>query len=139
MDRKSKICRFDTLRAASELRRRMQNRKLVARVVLVITFVTCGAVAHGQQLNKIYRIGFLSPSASLDSSPADQAFRQRLRELGYVEGENIVLEWRRGNAGQFPQFAAEMVRLKVDCIVTRGIPAIRSSKQATTTIPIVMN
>ena len=95
--------------------------------------------AQAQQATRVYRIGFLSPSASLDGSPADQAFRQGLRALGYAEGQNIVIEWRRGDAGQFPGFAAEMVRLNVDCIVTRRIPAIRSAEQATNTIPIVMS
>jgi putative tryptophan/tyrosine transport system substrate-binding protein len=114
------------------------KKKINALALCAMLLAPCVPV-EAQQLKKNYRVGFLSPSASLDGSPADQAFRQGLRELGYVEGENIVIEWRRGDAGQFPRFAAEMVRLKVDCIVTRGIPAIRSAKQATTTIPIVMN
>jgi len=86
-------------------------------------------------------VGYLSPAASVNAAPAVEPFRQGLRALGYVEGQNIVIEWRftKGDAEQFPGFAAEMARLKVDCIVTQGIPAIRSAKQATRTIPIVMN
>ena len=69
-----------------------------------------------------------------------EAFRQGLRELGYVEGKNIVIEWRssEGKADRFPALAAELVRLKVDVIVTTGPPTTRAAKQATVTIPIVM-
>lgn len=94
-----------------------------------------------QQSRKVYRVGYLVPGASVDASPAIEAFRRGLQALGYVEGQNIVIELRfsKGDAGQFPELAAELVRLKVDCIVTLGLPAIRSAKQATSTIPIVMN
>jgi len=97
--------------------------------------------AEAQQPNRVHRIGYLSPAASLNGSPAIESFRQGLKALGYVEGENIVIEWRfaKGDAAKFRGFAAELVGLKVDCIVTTGIPAIRSAKQATSTIPIVMN
>ena len=69
-----------------------------------------------------------------------EAFRQGLRELGYVEGKNIVIEWRsaEGKRDRLPSLAAELVRLKVDVIVTAGPPATRSTKEATVTIPIVM-
>jgi putative ABC transport system substrate-binding protein len=95
--------------------------------------------AEAQPAKKVYHVGFLTPGASV--APTDEAFRQALRALGYIEGQNITLEWRftKGDSKKFPDFAAEMVRLKVDCIVTRGIPAIRAAKQATSTIPIVMN
>src|SRR5207344_1486664 len=69
-----------------------------------------------------------------------EAFRQGLRELGYVEGKNIFIEWRyaEGKPDRVPALAAELVRLKVDVIVTAGPPPTRSAKQATATIPIVM-
>ena len=69
-----------------------------------------------------------------------EAFRQGLRELGYVEGKNIVIEWRyaEGKLDRIPALAAELVRLKVDVIVTAGPTATRAAKEATTTIPIVM-
>ena len=69
-----------------------------------------------------------------------EAFRQGLRELGYVEGKNIVIEWRfaEGKPDRLPALAAELVRLKVDIIVTGGPTATRAAKEATTTIPIVM-
>ena len=69
-----------------------------------------------------------------------ETFRQGLRELGYVEGKNIVIEWRyaEGKLDRLPALAAELVRLKVDIIVTAGAPATRAAKEATATIPIVM-
>jgi len=97
--------------------------------------------AEAQQPNRVHRVAYLAPGASLTAPPSIELFRQGLKALGYVEGQNIVIEWRftKGDAAKFPGFAAELVRLKVDCIVTQGIPAIRSVKQATSTIPIVMN
>src|SRR5688572_7869344 len=125
--------------ACDNRKSKIRGRKLVGIVALVLALAMGAVVVQAQQPKKVYRIGFLTPSASLDASPADQAFRQSLRALGYREGQDIVIEWRRGDASQFPGFAAEMVRLNVDCIVTRGIPAIRSAKQATHAIPIVMS
>jgi putative tryptophan/tyrosine transport system substrate-binding protein len=92
---------------------------------------------QAQQPSKVYRVGYLSPTAS----PFTEVFRESLRRLGYIKGQNILIEWRfsKGDASRFPELAAELVRLKVDCIVTTGIPAIRVAKQATSTIPIVMN
>ena len=95
---------------------------------------------EAQQPTKIPRIGFLvarSPSANADRI---EAFRQGLRELGYVEGKNIVIEWRfwEEKADRLPALAAELVRLKVDIIVTGGATNTRAAKEATSTIPIVM-
>jgi len=100
----------------------------------------CGAVATAQQPTKIPQIGYLA-GASPSSNPArTQAFRQGLRELGYVEGKNIVSEWRfaEEKLDRLPALAAELVRLKVDVIVTAGPIPTRSAKEATSTIPIVM-
>ena len=96
--------------------------------------------AGAQQQTKVARIGFLvavSPSAAAARA---EAFRQGLRELGYVEGKNIVLESRYAEEklDRLPGLAAELVRLKVDIIVTAGGQATRAAKQATPTIPIVM-
>jgi putative ABC transport system substrate-binding protein len=120
------------------IQKRPRRRRLVGLVTLVSAFALCGAVAQAQQPKKIYRVGYLTPTAS---SPTIEAFRQGLLALGYVEGQNIIIEWRftKGDASQFPGFAGELVRLKVACIVTEGIPAIRAAKQATSTIPIVMH
>jgi putative ABC transport system substrate-binding protein len=97
-------------------------------------------VAHAEQPRKIPRIGFLS-AASVSGDPYRlDAFRQSLRELGYVEGQNVAIEsrWAEGKYDRLPALAAELVRLKVDVIVTYGPPAIQAAKQATGTIPIVM-
>jgi len=93
--------------------------------------------ADAQQPAKIPRIGYLG---STSVSARTEAFRQGLRELGYVEGKNIVIEWRphEGKVDRLPALAAELVRLKVDIIITAGAPAARTAKEATLTIPIVM-
>jgi ABC-type uncharacterized transport system substrate-binding protein len=95
--------------------------------------------AEAQPTGKIYRIGFLSPSSSADPSILD-AFREGLRELGYVEGRNIAIasRWAAGKYERLPGLAAELVRLKMDVIVTAAVPAIRAAKEATSTIPIIM-
>jgi putative ABC transport system substrate-binding protein len=96
--------------------------------------------AHAQQPKKIARIGFLS-AASVSGDPDRlDALRQGLRELGYVEGQNVAIEsrWAEGKYDRLPGLAAELVRLKVDVIVTYGPPAIQAAKEATGTIPIVM-
>jgi ABC-type uncharacterized transport system substrate-binding protein len=102
-------------------------------------FALCGA-ADAQQLTKIPRIGFLSGQSLSTISTRTEAFRQGLRELGYVEGKNIVIEWRlaEGKLDRLPALAAELVRLEVDVIVTGGLGSTRPANEATNTIPIVM-
>jgi putative ABC transport system substrate-binding protein len=97
-------------------------------------------VAEAQQREKIPRIGFLIASSPSAMAPRMEAFRQGLRELGYVEGKNIVIEPRHANvqADRLPALAAELVRLGVDVIVTSGPTATRPAKAATSSIPIVM-
>src|SRR5438874_8805133 len=96
--------------------------------------------ARAQQAGKIYRIGILEPIPAAENAANLDAFRKGLRELGYAEGRNLVIEYRsaEGRAERFPDLAAELVRLKVDLIVTRGTPAARAAKNATETIPVVM-
>ena len=114
--------------------------KIVIRLALsALLFALCFPAA-AQQPTKIPRIANLigaSPSADLART---EAFRQGLRELGYVEGKNIVIELRsaEGKLDRLPALAAELVRLKVDVIVTGGPTATRAAKEATSTIPIVM-
>src|SRR5712692_6193876 len=93
---------------------------------------------EAQQAGKVPRIGFLF-YGSPGPSPELDAFRQGLRELGYIEGQNIAIEVRsaNGRVGQLPELAAKLVRLKLDVIVTPGTPASMAAKQATSTIPIV--
>jgi putative tryptophan/tyrosine transport system substrate-binding protein len=95
--------------------------------------------ARAQQSGKLSRIGFLGTSSpSLERHVVD-ALRQKLRELGHVEGENIAIEfqWAEGQDDRLPSLAAELVRLKPDVIVTTGTPGTLAAKQATSTIPIV--
>jgi putative ABC transport system substrate-binding protein len=98
-------------------------------------------LAEAQQPKKVARLGYLSLQfPETVSGPAIQAFRQRLRELGYVENQNIIIEWRfaNGEPERLPTLAAEIVRLNVDIIVTQGNGATRAARQETTTIPIVV-
>ncbi|MBI2180950.1 MAG: ABC transporter substrate-binding protein [Deltaproteobacteria bacterium] len=94
--------------------------------------------AQAQQAKKIHRIGILIPPSASFLSARVEAFRQRLRELGYVEGKNIFIEYRyaEGKLERLPDLAAELVRLKVDVIVTTGA-AVLAAKKASPTIPIV--
>ena len=94
--------------------------------------------ASAQQPKNIYRVGYLSPAAGIE--PRDGAFRQRLSQLGYVDGKNATIEWRflRGNFERIPAAIADFLRLKVDCIVAIGVPSVRAAKRATDTIPIVI-
>ena len=99
----------------------------------------CSVVA-AQQPTKIPRIGFLSATSPATISARTEAFRQGLRELGYLEGKNIAIEFRyaEGKVERLPELAAELVRLKVEAILTAGPTVTRPVKQATSTIPIVM-
>jgi putative tryptophan/tyrosine transport system substrate-binding protein len=99
----------------------------------------CSA-ADAQQSKNVPRIGYLGGSSLSAISARTAAFRQRLGELGYVEGRNIVIEFRYGEEklDRVPVLAAELVRLKVDVIATAGGTSTRAAKEATATIPIVM-
>ncbi len=100
----------------------------------------CGARAEAQQPTKVPRIGFQGAAFPSAIAARTEAFRQGLRELGYVEGKNIVIEYRyaEGKLDRLHEFAAEFVRLKVDVIVTAAPSSTRAAKEATSTIPIVM-
>ena len=109
----------------------------LSSILVAAVLLTVAVVADAQQPTKIPRIGYLSGTPT---NPRREAFRQGLRELGYVEGKNILIEWRsaEGKFNRLPELAAELVRLKVDVIVTGGPNATRPAKEATATIPIVM-
>ncbi len=109
-------------------------------LAFIVVVLGVGAIAEAQQPTKIPRIGYLGTNFPTTNPARYEAFRQGLRELGYVEGKNIVIEWRYAEAklDRLPALAAELVRLKVDVIVTSGPPATRPAKEATATIPIVM-
>jgi putative ABC transport system substrate-binding protein len=95
-------------------------------------------LSYAEQPKKVPRIGFLSPF-SQGPDPRVQAFRQGLRELGYIEGKNIAIEYRyaEGELDRLPEVAGELLRLNVDVIVTASISGVRAAKKATDTIPIV--
>jgi ABC-type uncharacterized transport system substrate-binding protein len=115
-------------------------KKKITVLTLCALLIALSSFAQAQQPAKVPRIGYLG-GASLSAIPARiEAFRQGLRELGYVEGKNLVIEWRsaEGKLDRLPALAAELVRLKVDVIVTGGPTNTRAAKGATSTIPIVM-
>ncbi len=115
-------------------------KRTVWLLPLIAGIGTSLTIAEAQQPEKIPRIGFLAAGSDASSAPLTEAFRQGLRELGYVEGKSIIIEYRyaEGRLERFSGLAAELVRLKVDIIVTAGRPSIHAAKQATSTIPIVM-
>jgi putative ABC transport system substrate-binding protein len=119
---------------------KIQNLKWGGLIALVVAFALCGAVATAQQTGKVPRIGFLDPSTASGSAVPLEAFRQELGKLGWIEGKNITIEYRfaERKTERLPEFAADMVRLKVDLIVVAGGPSTLAAKGATTTIPIVM-
>ena len=104
--------------------------------VLTIALLAAPPAAEAQE-RKVWRIGYLSLGLGIQSN--EGAFRERLRELGYIDGQNIVMEWRfaKGKADLLPELAAELVLLKVDVIIAAATLAIQAAKQATKTIPIV--
>jgi putative ABC transport system substrate-binding protein len=108
--------------------------------LLVTFFLANVSIAQAQQAGKIPRIGYLSGVSPSSIVARTEAFRQGLRELGYADAKNILIEWRyaEGKADRLPALAAELVSLKVDVIVTAGPLPTRAAKEATTTIPIVM-
>jgi ABC-type uncharacterized transport system substrate-binding protein len=116
------------------------KKKITVLILCAMLFALC-SFAEAQQSTKVPRIGYLTGTLSSANSARREAFRQGLRELGYVEGKNIIIEWRSAEEklDRFPALAAELVRLKVDIIVTGGSSPTRAAKEATTTIPIVMS
>jgi putative ABC transport system substrate-binding protein len=113
--------------------------KKLFRLLLIIAFLGAGPVADAQQTKKVPRIGVLSSGGPSPRLPVIEAFRQGLRELGYLEGQNIRIEyrWAEGKDDRYPVLAAELVGLAVDVIFTQGTAATLAAKQATNTIPIV--
>src|SRR5437762_11643879 len=114
--------------------------KQILICLLLTVFLLTGSIVQAQQPAKVPRIGYLVANFPSTNPARSEAFRQGLRELGYVEEKNIVIEWRyaEGKLDSLPALAAQLVRLKVDVIVTGGSIITRAAKEATTTIPIVM-
>jgi putative ABC transport system substrate-binding protein len=109
--------------------------------LLTTVLLTTAPLAEAQQPKKVSRLGYLSPVDAATDSPRAEGIRLALRELGYIEGQNIAIEYRyaEGKVDRAPELAAELVRLKVDAIVVAGgTPSVQSAMNATKTIPIVM-
>jgi putative tryptophan/tyrosine transport system substrate-binding protein len=109
-------------------------------ILLIVAVVVVAAMAQAQQPAKVPRIGYFQAPPLSAVAARTEAFRQGLRDLGYVEGKNVVIEYRsaEGKSERVPALAAELVHLKVDVIVTGGSVLTRAAKKATVTIPIVM-
>jgi putative tryptophan/tyrosine transport system substrate-binding protein len=118
----------------------MIERRLPFVVTITLIILAAAFTADAQQPKNITRIGYLATVPLSINAARIDAFRQGLRELGYVEGKNVVIELRSadGKLDRLPALAAELVRLKVDVIVTAGPQSTRTAKEATSTIPIVM-
>ena len=105
----------------------------------LLAFFAVACVAEAQQPSKVPQIGFLATGSSAETAIRREAFRQGLRDLGYVEGRNIVIEyrWAAGEVKRFPDFVAEFVGMKVDVIVATSSPGALAARNATRTTPIV--
>jgi len=136
--KKKPLTRFLNFQS-DNLKSKIQNLKWAGFLAILILLVECVGMAEAQQTKKIPRIGFLLGGSS-GSDPRVEAFRQGLRELGYVEGKKIAVEYRfaEGQEDRLTKLVAELVSLRVDIIVTDGTLATRAAKNATKTIPIVM-
>jgi putative ABC transport system substrate-binding protein len=116
-------------------------KKTVAPSILIaVVLFAVGVIAEAQQTGKVPRIGFLDASTASGMATLVNAFLQELSKLGWIEGKNIIIEYRfaEQNPERLPNLAADLVRLKVDLIVATGGPVPLAAKKATTTIPIVM-
>lgn len=117
----------------------MKNKKITSLALFTAFFALCSPIV-AQQANKTGRIGYLDLSTASNSAAVLEAFQQEMRKLGWIDGKNLVIEYRF--AGQqperLPNLATELVRLKVDVILCSSTPPILAAKEATTTIPIVM-
>jgi putative tryptophan/tyrosine transport system substrate-binding protein len=122
------------------VRQKTKRNHMTGKILiwLLTTFLLENIYAEAQQPTKIPRIGFLVTTDR--DAPNIEPFRQGLRELGYIEGQNILVEYRyaEGKNERFPSLVAELVRLKVDAIVSGNNSAVLSAKQLTKAIPVVM-
>ena len=117
------------------------KKAAVPSILVVVVLLAVAVIAEAQQAKKVPRIGYLIGASTSAYAARTEALRQGLREFGYVEGKNMSFEYRSadGKSDGLPELAAELVRLKVDVIVTGGGPSVtRAAKEATVTIPIVM-
>ena len=115
------------------------KKQIAVLTLCAMLLALCGS-ADAQQPGRIFRIGFLDASTASGSAVLVDAFREELRKLGWIEGQNITIEYRfaEQKPERLPELAAELVRLKVDLIVVSGTRAALAAKRTTSTIPIVM-
>ena len=121
--------------------RRPFRKTALCSILFAGALLAAAVIVEAQQLKKIYRIGYLSNTDAASESPRSEAVRLALRERGYIEGQNIAIEYRytEGKPDRARELAAELVRLKVDIIVATGGPTwVQAAKNATKTIPIIM-
>jgi putative ABC transport system substrate-binding protein len=125
---------------SENLKSKIENPKWVEIFAIALTFAFGGAVAQAEQPAKVARIGFLSPVSPSATALWHQAFRQGLRDLGWVEGKNISIEYRYagGRSERLPDLAGDLVRLKLEIIVVSSGTDALAAKNATRAIPIVM-
>ena len=116
------------------------KRAAVPSILVVVVVLAVAVIAEAQQPKKVPRIGYLTSTDPSTESIRFEPFQAALRELGYIEGQNIAIEYRyaEGKADRFSALAAELVRLRVDIILVGGDRPIRAAKNATKTIPIIM-
>jgi putative ABC transport system substrate-binding protein len=117
------------------------TKAAVPSILVAVVLLAVGVTTEAQQPKKVSRLGYLSGLDPASESTRSEAIRMALRELGYIEGQNIATEYRygEGRADRAPELAAELVHLKVDIIVVAGgDPDVRAAKNATKTIPIIM-
>jgi putative tryptophan/tyrosine transport system substrate-binding protein len=132
---------FPSKSRSDNLRSAIQFRKCVGIFAVVVALTVCGARAEAQQPKKVPLIGYLSSGGATSESTRSEGIRQALRELGYIEGQNITTEYRyaEGKSDRLPGLASELVRLNVDIIVAAGgTLTVRAVMNTTKTIPIVM-
>jgi putative ABC transport system substrate-binding protein len=131
-------------KACPERSRRIKNRKWVGNLAICVAFVFCGALAQAQQRSGNFRVGVLEPGdrpRELTSrTRCNSSFREGVRELGWIEGQNLRIEERHGEfkPDRLRELAAELVRMAPDVIWTHSPPAVHAAKQATNSIPIVI-
>jgi putative tryptophan/tyrosine transport system substrate-binding protein len=114
-------------------------RRIGLAVVLALSFTLVSLAGEAQQAGKAYRIGVLA-GGSQQVSPAPKLLPKALRDLGYIEGQNLAIEWRfaHGDPARLPELAADLVSLKVDVLLTVFMPEVLAARRATASIPIVM-
>jgi len=122
---------------SDNLKSRIQNLKWGGIVAIAVAFAICGAVPQAQQQAKVSKIGWLGARPASDGVSGREQFLQEVHKLGYIEGKNIAIEYRFADnkLDRLPALADELVRLKIDVLVTPGTNEARAAKNATKTIP----